>query len=93
MKALASKSKTRKGSKKLMEGLLTGFNKKPKLFMCIFLRGSMLPSYSQGVYDIKCVRVTAPHTILKSGPVSFKMTQNTLEIFIDIHHIVTTPQL
>lgn len=70
------------------------FKKKSlKLFMCIFLRESMLPSNSQGDYDIKRVKVTTLYTILKSGPVSFKVTQITLEISPDIHHTVTTPQL
>lgn len=50
-KPLASKSKSRKGSKKkLMETPLIGFHENPKtVYMCIFLRGSMLPSNSQGV--------------------------------------------
>lgn len=61
--------------------------------MCIFLRESVFPENSQGVHDIKRVKVTALYTILKSGPVSFKVIQNTLEISPDIHHTVTTPQL
>ena len=77
--------------KKLMEIPLTRFSENPETIHVRFVRGSILPSNPQGVYDRKIVKIITLYTALNSGPVSFKVPQNILEIFTAMHHIVTTP--
>lgn len=95
--ALAIKSKIRKGSKKMDGGSVYKFNETPKtLCVCVcihfFWKGFTLPSNSQGFYDVKRVRNTTLYTILKSGPLSFKMPQNILEVSAATHHLLTRLQ-